>query len=377
MEERKETTFNNTNVELIKTALSNLEGKNNKIYFFCMDSKGVAMASIATIYEHAKILIELGYNAIILTEKADYTRPDTWLGEGYEEIPHETAGGEEKDGGAVIGPQDFIIIPEVYGGILPQLSEANCEKIIFVQSYDYIFELMKPGETWGPHGVRKCITTTTSQENYIKGMFPNIQTSVIQPHIPEYFNSQVNLKKPFVAILSRDPRDTSNFIKSFYVKHPFLKWITFRDMRGMSRKEFADGLDECAIAVWVDSISSFGTFPIECMKSKVPVVGLVPDLTPEWLTEQNGIWTNNKLTLVDTTAGVMKNWLEDSIPQELYDEMEKTVALYSTSIEAEQVALYYKNLFEERVEDLVKVLNKEITAMEENHPETAETVENK
>ena len=142
MEERKETTFTNTNVELIKTALSNLEGKNNKIYFFCMDSKGVAMASIATIYEHAKILIELGYNAIILTEKADYTRPDTWLGEGYEEIPHETAGGEEKDGGAVIGPQDFIIIPEVYGGILPQLSEANCEKIIFVQSYDYIFELM-------------------------------------------------------------------------------------------------------------------------------------------------------------------------------------------------------------------------------------------
>ena len=90
MEERKDTAFNNTNVKLIKDALSTLEGKRNKIYFFCMDSKGAAMAAIATIYEHAKILRELGYNAIILTEKADYTKPGSWMGEEYDEIPHET-----------------------------------------------------------------------------------------------------------------------------------------------------------------------------------------------------------------------------------------------------------------------------------------------
>jgi len=371
MEERKDTTFNNTNVKLIKDALSTLEGKRNKIYFFCMDSKGSAMAAIATIYEHAKILRELGYNAIILTEKADYTKPGSWMGEEYDEIPHETAGAEEKDGGAVIGPQDFIIIPEVYGGILSQLSSANCEKIIFSQSYDYIFELMKPGETWGPHGVRKCITNSKSQENYIKNLFPTIETSVIQPSIPNYFNSKIKLKKPFIAILSRDPRETSNFIKTFYIKHPFLKWITFRDMRGMSRSEFSQALDECAVAVWIDPIASFGTFPIECMKSKVPVVGLVPDLTPEWLTEKNGVWSNNKLTMVDTAAGVMKNWLENSIPQDIYDEMEKTAEIYNEKVAAEQVATFYKELFEQRVNELVQVLNKEITAMEEKYPETA------
>ena len=45
------------------------------------------MASVATIYEHAKILKEAGYNPVILHEKNDYMKPDSWLGEGYEDIP--------------------------------------------------------------------------------------------------------------------------------------------------------------------------------------------------------------------------------------------------------------------------------------------------
>ena len=129
----------------IKNAISQLNSKENKIFFFCMDSKGRAMGSIATIYEHAKILKELGYNVIILTEKNDYTKPGSWLGAEYDELTHQSSESE----GTVISPQDFIILPEVYGGILEQLKTANCEKVIFTQAYDYIFELMKPGETWG------------------------------------------------------------------------------------------------------------------------------------------------------------------------------------------------------------------------------------
>ena len=199
----------------IKNAISQLKSKENKIFFFCMDSKGRAMASIATIYEHAKILKELGYNVTILTEKNDYTKPGTWLGEEYDQLNHESSESE----GTVIGPQDFIILPEVYGGILEQLKTANCEKVIFTQAYDYIFELMKPGETWGQWGVRKCITTTKSQSDYIKSLFPNIETSVIELGIPDYFTSTSEPRKPFISIHSRDARDTANFIKSFYISY--------------------------------------------------------------------------------------------------------------------------------------------------------------
>ena len=53
---------------LIKEAVSHLEKKDFKIYFFVMDTKGNPIASLANIYEHAKTLRDLGYDAIILHE---------------------------------------------------------------------------------------------------------------------------------------------------------------------------------------------------------------------------------------------------------------------------------------------------------------------
>jgi hypothetical protein len=51
---------------------------------------------IANIYEHVKLLNELGYNATILHEKNDYQRIgdenangiNEWLGEEYANLPH-------------------------------------------------------------------------------------------------------------------------------------------------------------------------------------------------------------------------------------------------------------------------------------------------
>ncbi len=345
----------------VKDAITTLEDKTNKVFFFCMDSKGTPMASVATIYEHAKILKEAGYNPVILHEKNDYTKPDSWLGEGYEDLPHASS----EDNSASIGPQDFIILPEVYGGILEQLKEANCEKIIFVQAYDYILELLRPGDSWGQYGVRKAITTTDSQKKYVNSLFPTVETTKISLGLPEYFNKRKEPQSPFIAIHCRDARDTSNFIKSFYLKHPFLKWITFRDLRGMPKREFAQALKECALSVWIDPIAGFGTFPLESMKCGVPVVGLVPTLTPEWLTEDNGIWTNNKLTMVDTAAGVMKNWLEDSVPEELYKKMDETVTKYTLENETTDVIKFYNDLFNERIDELTEVLTKEAKRRED------------
>ena len=122
------------------------------------------------------------------------------------------------------------------------------------------------------------------------------------------------------------------------------------------------------MSVWIDPIAGFGTFPIESMKSGVPVVGLVPTLTPEWLTEANGIWSNNKLTLVDTAAGVMKNWLEDGVPDELYKQMEETATKYTQENETTSVVKFYNSLFEERINELTEVLATEAQRRTEWHP---------
>ncbi len=73
-------------------------------------------------------------------------------------------------------------------------------------------------------------------------------------------------------------------------KIPQFRWITFRDMRGLSEFEFANTLKDCCLSIWMDDESGFGTFPLESMKCGVPVLGKIPNLIPEWLNEDNGIW---------------------------------------------------------------------------------------
>jgi hypothetical protein len=113
-------------------------------------------------------------------------------------------------------------------------------------------------------------------------------------------------------------------IKSFYIKFPQYRWITFRDMRGLTIDEFANAMKDCFLSVWIDETSSYGTFPLESMKCKIPVVGLVPNLIPEWMNEDNGVWVNNKIQMVDYVADFLQNWLEDSINENLESEITKT-----------------------------------------------------
>ena len=82
------------------------------------------------------------------------------------------------------------------------------------------------------------------------------------------------------------------------------------------------------ISIWIDQTSSYGTFPLESMKMGIPVLGLVPDIVPSWMNEDNGLWINNKTIIVDVLADFIQNWLEDNIKPELYENMKKTAELY-------------------------------------------------
>jgi glycosyltransferase involved in cell wall biosynthesis len=118
-------------------------------------------------------------------------------------------------------------------------------------------------------------------------------------------------------------------IKSFYLKYPQFRWITFRDMRGLPEHEFASLLEDSFVSVWIDDVSSFGTFPLESMKTGTPVIGKIPNIKPYWMNENNGIWVNDILSMVDVLAEFVQNWLEDNISEKLYESGFKTSNKYS------------------------------------------------
>lgn len=342
-------------VEKLEKSIENLKNKSSRIYLFVQDTKGNPKAGVRYIYQLGSTLKKSGFNPIILHEKPDYTGVSEWLSEEYMELPHKSIEGQNLE----ISPEDLIIIPEIYGFVMEQIKDLPCGKIVLCQAYDHMLETLQPGYGWANYGFLKCITTSEFQKEYISTVMRNVSIDVLTPMISESFESNKYPPKPFVAVHSRDPRKTINFIKTFYLKFPQYRWVTFRDMRGLSETDFANFLKECFLSVWIDETSGFGTFPLESMKCGVPVIGKVPTLYPHWLNAENGIWITEDNKLPDFVADFLQNWLEDNISPELYESMKKTVdTLPNKETFENNVVTLFTEYLEIREKSFTEQLNK-------------------
>ena len=319
-------------IKKIEQSIQNLKNKTSRIYFLVQDTKGNPKASVAQIYEMAYSLKQQGYNSIIIHETKDYKGVGEWLDEKYMTIDHVTIDGQN----LALSPEDLVVVPELYGHVMDQLKNFPCGKVVLCQAYDHMLETLPPGISWAQYGFFKCITTSEEQKNYISNIFRNISIDVLNPIISERFIKKDKPSMPIISIHTRDPRDTAKIIKTFYLKYPQYRWLTFRDMRGIKQEDFSKFLKESFVSVWVDNESGFGTFPLESMIAGTPVIGKIPNLKPEWMDENNGIWVNEFNLIVDIISNYTQNWLEDNINDELYTNMKLTSIKYQDRTKYDQ-----------------------------------------
>jgi hypothetical protein len=347
--------MNTEQIEKLERSINNMKEKRSRIYFITQDTKGNAKASVRYIYQMAMALKKDGYNSIILHEKPEYYGVSEWLGEEYMTLEHRAIEGTSLE----VSPDDLIIIPEIYGFIMDQITKLPCGKIVLSQAFDHVFETLQPGQTWAQLGFYKCITTSNKQKELIESVMRNVSVDVVEPAISDVFVKNQFPPKTIVNIHTRDHRDTTNLIKTFYAKFPQYRWITFRDLRGLSEVEFAEAMKDSFVSVWIDQTSSFGTFPLESIKMGIPVLGLVPDNIPTWMNEDNGLWVNNKTIIVDVLSDFIQNWLEDNLNPELFVNMDNTLKSISTveKFESDTVSLFSK-MFELRITSFEDQLSK-------------------
>jgi hypothetical protein len=372
---------NKVTKEQVEEIIKQLDTKEFNLYFFTLDTKGNPVAGVANIYEHVKVLTELGYKAHILHEKNDYKLHgneegmglSNWLGEEYAKLPHVSIESQQLN----IGPRDFIIIPEIFSNVMDQTKAFPCKKIVLSQSYDYLLELLPIGKRWADFGYNDVITTSQKQADYITRLFPNMKSYIVPVSIPSYFKPNDKPKMPIVGIHTRIPGDAAKVAKSFYLQYPIYKWLTFKDMRGLSRQQFADELKNVCLAVWIDDQAGFGTFPLEAMACDTPVIGKMPNMIPEWMEEKdeagntkiknNGVWTNTPLNIPELIATYLKLWLEDSVPEDIVNSMKTTNGQYSEENQKAKIKEVYGQLVKDRVSELNKLLEE---AQKTNEPQT-------
>lgn len=358
-------------LENIKNSIEKIKSKDFGIYFFTIDTKGNPVAGVATIYEHVKKLRDLGYNAQILHDKNDYKiREDEngmgiaeWLGEEFASLPHVSIESQKLQ----VGPSDFVVIPEAFASIIKQTANFPCKRIVFLQSYEYIFEMLEIGEGWEQYGIKDVITTNESLSEYVKSIFRGVSTEIIPVGIADYFTNSDKPKIPTIAMSARDKRELLKIVKIFYQKYPHYRFVTFRDMSGLPRQEFAKELGTSFLSVWVDELSSFGTFPIESMKCGTPVIGKIPRMVPEWMgtvdqngtlnLNDNGIWTANLNSIPDIIATMVGLYLEDALPENITEGMKEYETKYTTDEFEKTLTDVYERTFAKRIVELETTYN--------------------
>lgn len=344
----------NFNEKLAKS-IELLKNKKNRIYFLTQDTKGNAKASVRYIYQMASALMAAGFNPIILHEKNDYVGVSNWLDPEYMRIPHKSIENQELE----VSPDDFLIVPEVFGFVMDQVKYLPCAKIVLNQMHSAIVDTLQPGQTWGQFGFHKCIVTSSTIEKFVDPIMKNTSFDVLEPYISDNFYRRSLPPMPIIGIHTKDHLDTMNIIKMFYLKYPQYRWFSFRDLRGLSEKDFAQSIRDCFVSVWVDDHSSYGTFPLESMKCGVPVIGTIPNIPPYWMTETNGIWGRSYEQIIDFLAEFIQLWIEDAITEELYRQIESTVKDLPTkeSFDKKVVSLF-ESYFNIRLEAFENQLNK-------------------
>lgn len=365
-------------LDKVKEEIAKIDKKENKVFFFVLDTKGIASGSLEYIYKLAMIAKNEGYETGMLyqLEKNDeFVGVSEWLGEEYANLPHYNVSKDEVE----ITPSDIVFIPEIFSNVMNQTKKLPCKRVAILQNYDYLIEQMPFAAQWGDFAILDCLTNTEYNAELIKDIFPYVKTKVVTPYIDKKFGNTIEPKKMVINIVAKDQSDINKIIKPFYWKYPTFKWVSFRDLRGFSKEGFANALRDAAITIWVDTDTSFGYSAIEAMKSGSIVIAKVPNTPLEWIDADGDenvgtlrnccVWFDDFNNVHRQIASVVRSWITDNVPQEISDEAKKVTDRYSedrTINEFKDALNAYINGRKVELEALIRNVEKEDNNKKDN-----------
>lgn len=355
-----------SNEDKIKLSISNLKAKKSKVMFFVPDLGATPSGSVYEIYFHATIVKNLGYDVKILLESAKAVVPDFIEPEltKFEHVAMDTVK-------LTVSPEDLLVIPEIFTNVMEKTKNLPCMRVVLLQSIDNAVRALVPGIDWSSFGIHDVITTSKILELFLNEFFVNTRLNIktYNVSVPDYFQKKSPIKRPVVSVFVRNENDLEKVIKLFYQKFPQYRWITFEPMQTDSkppkflrRKDFADKLDKNFAALWIDRLASHAQFPLECMRVGTIPVSLKPDITPDYILngdefiQNSGVWSSDLYALPSLLADVLRKFLDDEIPQELFDTMDLISSKYTASVATEQLNTIYNQLFNDRLQLFEKTL---------------------
>jgi len=385
-------------VDIKKQIVNKIENKDFVIYFYA-PSINSPSGGMSVLFKQARILKDSGLNVKILFEPRVDNRASqqasmkvqkqvfiyekfnpTWMGIDFSDIPLLPQIGPDESGNPTtkiryvdskddesisvvnINPEDFVIIPEGCSNIMSQLANSGCKKIVFAQSWIYILNSLQSGQTWESFGIKDCMSISDTITQYIKSIMPNVKIKQYSQSIDrELFSvpEKISKKYPMVGYHAsrggENKMQTINVIKNFQSWYPHYKWVRFVELSGLSKKEYAERLQECSIFLCTDQIAGWGSSAPESMATGTAVVGWSAPGSTEYINAENGFWaTNGDIFQLSEYLGIaidklLNGELDNSDIQASY---EKTLSRYTVDGEKESVLKIYEEYINERIHEI-------------------------
>jgi len=347
-------------LERVETEIKKIDKKENKVIFFVVDTKGIASGSLEYIYKMAKAVKDSGREVLMLhqEEYKDFVGVEEWLGKEYAELPHKFA-----NDNVSVSASDILFIPEIYTNIMKTARKLPCKKVVICQNHDYLTEFIPIGEQLSDYGVIDVLANSKQESDTIKSYFPYMRANVVTPDIDKQFFKSDEPKMLYVNIVSTDETCIHKIVKPFYWKYPQYRWISFRDIRGVSKEEIANAFRESAITIWVDERTRFGYTPLEALASGNIVIAKVPEKPSEWMMNEKEeltpaiLWFRDYDELHKIIAASVRSWTNDMIPEEFEEDSKKLLEKYTDGSFNKEIVEYVDGMIANRkaeMEDIIK-----------------------
>jgi glycosyltransferase involved in cell wall biosynthesis len=389
--------------EIVDLSINKLQNNDFRVYFYC-PSVNFASGGMGTLLRLAKNLKEDGFSVKLVYQPRQDQRASyedsmkesqkqkkqiqinvfekfepTWMDfdlEGIEIIPlgdgeiifNDQNRTRVQAQPLAVSPEDLLIIPEGFPDVMQKTMQTACKRVVLAQSWFYVLNAMQPGQTWQHFGIQDVISVSDAITEYLGSVMPGLRVKNIKQGISrELFKvpEKMSSKAPVVVYSANRGQEnklkTINLIKTFYMFYPHLRWVRFVELANMSREEFAERLSSSAFALYTDDIAGFGTLPLEAMACGTHVVGWASFGGKEYMSENNGFWTNNGdiFQTAEVLGVAMDKWLngelDNSAVQETYEE---TLSHYTVEGERSQFLNIINEYKKERINELEGIKTK-------------------
>ena len=375
--------------ELVQSVIEKVRNNDSNYYFYC-PPLNTPSGGIAVLIKLAKIMKDAGYKVKIVFEPRQDQRASAeesrkknkqvdvferfnpqWLDFDFSNVEFVPLGdkkilfndGSEQESSALnINPEDFFFIPEGFPNIMKKTMQVACKKIVIAQSWFYVLNGLNTGETWQGLGVYDVISVSDAITEYLQTVMPGLNIKSFSQGINRNIftvPTKESDKYPIIGFMGsrgdENQMKTFNIMKTFQAFYPHLRWVRFIQLRGLSRKEFAERLASCAFVLYTDDIAGFGTLPLESMACGTHVVGWNAYGGKEYVTPDNGFWTiNGDIFQTAEILGIaIEKWLNGEMDvEEIQESYEKTLERYTEENEKEKFLNIINEYKNERINEL-------------------------